>query len=768
MSNIDLHEEYNSNGESVHDLFGREEEGFCVPPFQREYTWEEDNITQLFEDLVLGIQELANNDGDNATTFLGTVILTKMNDTGSTVKKGEDRAQPTAVRSVIDGQQRISTFALMSIQLIERLKSLRDGLPDKDPYTVLRNHCEDLIEDLQNIYTINLKRGANPPSKPKIILAKEDRWTYDGDDGSYGSPVAHYIAKYIRTDNPEEALDAVDKNAGVRVRGNIRLIKQWIDDVCNAHIPGTNLYGQFPVGEKIVSDRMQKYVLGFKYCNLKTVIEKTETDKENKDYLATAIYHVFLLAYYLLRRCGVNRLQPTHEEWGFDMFQALNATGTPLTAMETFLPQVMQAEQGVGNDWAETLSSEYMEDIDKLFEAATSNQQKNSRTNELLSAFSLCYEGEKLGNKFNAQRRWMTSIYESNLQTIEEKRKFLSNLAQVANFFYAAWYMEGSEDSYRIKGLEDHSDGEIASFLVQYLKDADSRLSAPILARFYSQGIEQECMDEFVEAAKACAAFFTIWRSARSTSGLDEIYRKFFRGSDTPVKIGKHSWKEHPKAITSKCLKQYFLEVLKNKKIDEKNAWITGSERFLIYTERRKICRFVLFLAGHNQVPDDSNPGLTTEGKKDTCPLLKLDRWKATEFKSLEHVAPQNPPDIHKWDKKIYSENRVNEMGNLILLPIDVNKHVNNKEWAVKFLHYSHVGAREKEKIKELEEESKNKGIVLSKKATKSLSEAKYNCAVEPILKLGIGGPWDADLIDRRTQQIKELAWEKIISWLKT
>ena len=226
--------------------------------------------------------------------------------------------------------------------------------------------------------------------------------------------------------------------------------------------------------------------------------------------------------------------------------------------------------------------------------------------------------------------------------------------------------------------------------------------------------------------------------------------------------------KSTPKRFRLSVLKQYFLEVLKDKKIDERDAWITGSERFLIYTELRTICRFVLFLAGHDQVPDDSNPGLTTQGKEGTCPLLDLERWKAAEFKSLEHVAPQNPPAIHKWDKKIYSKNKVNEVGNLILLPIDINKHVNNKEWAVKFLHYSHVGVREKEKVKELEEASKNKGIDLSERATRSLSKAKYNCAVEPILNLGVEGLWNADLIDRRTQQIKEIAWGKIISWLKT
>ncbi len=445
MPNIDLHKAYNPIGESIHDLFDRTEEGFFVPLYQREYTWEEDNINQLFDDLVLGVRELSNEDGDNATTFLGTLILTNIVDKKGTVQTGEDRAQPTGVQLVIDGQQRISTISLLSIQLIEHLKSLSTSLSQTGPYAVLQNHYKDLIEDLPKLYTINLKRGANPPNKPKIIRAQEDRWTYDGDDDAYSSPVAYYIAKYIRTNDAQKAFNAVNKTTGARVRGNVKLINQWLNAIRDAHIPSTQLYDQFPVGEKIITDRMQEYILGFKDDNLNAIFAKAETDKNQNDYFAAAIYHIFLLTYYLLRRCGVNRLQPSHEEWGFDMFQALNTTGTPLTAMETFSPQVMQAEQKAGNDWVKTPSSEYLDDIEKLFEATTSNEQKNRRTNDLLSAFALCYDGEKLGNKFSAQRRWMTHIYEKSLQTIDEKRKFLGNLAQVANFFHVVWYMEDVE-----------------------------------------------------------------------------------------------------------------------------------------------------------------------------------------------------------------------------------------------------------------------------------------------------------------------------------
>ena len=769
MADIDLHKAYNSLGDSIHDLFDRTEEGFFVPMYQREYTWEEDNINQLFDDLVLGIRELSDKDGDNATTFLGTTILTNLVDKKCTVQKGEDKAQPTAVQLVIDGQQRIATIALLSIGLIERLNTLSASLPKKAPYTVLQNHCADLVKTLPKLYSIKLGRGSNPSNKPKIIRAKEDRWTYDGDDVAYGSPVARYIATYIRTNNRKKAFDAVDANFGARVRGNVDLINQWLDAICDAHVASTPLHDQFPVGEKIVTNRMQEYVFGFKDDALKAVIGKTETTKDQNDYFAAALHHVFLLAYYLLRRCGVNRLQPTREEWGFDMFQALNATGTPLTAMETFLPQVMQAEQAAGTPWEKSPSREYMEDIDKLFEATTSNEQKSRRTNDLLGTFALCHGGEKLGNKFSAQRRWMTRVYEKNLPTIEDKHDFLCSIARVATFFYAPWHMEDVEKPHHIRGLEDHPQGEFTSLLTQYLKGANSKLSAPILARFYSQMLEDKAMaDEFVDAAKACAAFFTLWRSANSTSGLDEIYRRFFKGSKAPVKVGEHSWSARPNAISSNSLKKYFWGILKHKGIDKKGAWITASERFLLYTEVKTICRFVLFIAGNDQVADDGNPGLSTPGKEGVCPILKLGRWDAKDHKSLEHVAPQTPPENHNWDARIYTESKVHDIGNLILLPTDINRFVDNKDWAIKFLHYSHVGVRKKKDIEELSATAQNKGMVLSKKAIEVLSATRYNCAVEPILKLGEKGPWDADLIDRRTRQIKELAWKTLSSWLKT
>jgi len=766
MADIDLHKEYDSTGVCVQDLFDSREEGFFVPLYQREYTWEEDNINQLFDDLVSGTRELC--DDEKATTFLGTTIFTTHSRKKDTVKLGEQRAQPTSVQIVIDGQQRISTLSLISIQIIAKIRTTLSELPNKQQYADLHNAGERFVDYLRNLHTIELRKGSEPPLKPKIIQGRNDRWTYKGEDSSYSSPVASYIANYIRNEDVEKALASLDTEKGLRVRGNVRLIEDWLNWICNAHIPSTNLYDQFPVGKNITSSRLQEYVLGFTDSKVTEVVNTCESDRSQNNYYAVSIYQLLLLTYYLLRRCGFNCLQPTHEDWGFDMFQALNATGTPLTVMETFLPQVMQAEIAAGNDWDQTASCEYMDEIRELFEATTTNEQKNRRTNELLSTFALCFGGEKLGNKFSGQRRWMTRIYEKQLSEIDEKREFMRRLARTANFYYFAWYMEEMTKNYCIKGLEDYPDYTLLSFLIRYLRDANSRLSAPILARFYSQNLDGETtVCEFAEAVKACAAFFTLWRSANSTSGLDDIYRKYFKSNNNSALTTGHKWKGRPHLVTSSSLKEYFLSVLTSRGIHDQGSWIKASERFLLYTEIKTICRFVLFVANHDRVSDTGNPGLTEQGTNGSCSLLNLERWLAKDCKSLEHVAPQNPSQGHKWDTDIYAKSLVHQLGNMIFLPLELNKIVDNKEWIVKFLYYSHLGERSKVKLEELQDTAKRKGIVLSKRATDVLLKAEYNCAVQPILSIGQAGAWDADLISSRTQQIKEIAWKALMSWLQ-
>ena len=764
----DLNQEYRSTAENIHNFFDRAEEGLVIPAYQREYTWEEDNLNQLFDDLLQGVHELIDENGDNALSFLGTAILVQPEQTQYLSIVDEERTHPTNVSVVVDGQQRISTIGLLAIQITEKLKALSDLLPNEHPYSILKSQSRDTIEKLTKLYSVEIKRDSQPPNKPKIIRQGQDKWTYSGDDNFYKSPVSRYVAHYIRQGESELAQASINDIAGTRVLTNINLIANWLSRLCGVESLDDRLVEldqQLISNYMITTDRIQRYVLSFVNDDLRNTL--TGDHSSTPISAAKGTYRIILLTHYLLRRCGINRLQLSREEWGFDLFQALNATGTPLTALETFLPQIMQAESSNDIEWVETPSHESFDVIDDLFENVTSNVAKTRRTNELLRSFALIYDGHDLPDKFSVQRRWITKEYEQNRSSIDDKRSFLQHMSYIAKFFRLGWYMEDCVNYDYIPGLEEHTEGTLSSFLVQYLKDANSRMSAPILARFYGQAIrDSDLLGEFVSATQICAAFFTLWRSARSTSGLDDIYRRFFIGSESPVQVAAFNWMKSPDPISAELLREYLSEVLVEKGIGDKDGWMQASAQMLRYTEVQKICRFMLFVSGHDRVADESSPGLTKDGRQDVFPMLTRTQWRAKEHKSLEHVAPQSPPDEHGWDERIYSESKFDHIGNLLLVPSKVNSYVGNKEWRVKFLHYAHIGNRSEEAVRSLTSEAESLGIVLSKPAVNALARASFSGTIEPIVKIGIDGKWDVKMIDCRSQHIKGVVWSKLSGWL--
>ena len=253
---------YSTHIDTVANLFNKNGEGFFVPQYQRAYTWENDNIDQLFDDLLLGVLELTDDDGDTATTFFGTTIFVPLVNKRATVYDGDERAEPAQVQLVIDGQQRLSTIALLAIRLSAWIRSLKQRLPTEGPYSSIHHHCVDTIRRLQDIYAVQPGRGADPAHKPKIIRATEDLWTYSGPDTPYRSPVSSYLAKSIRAFESGNAIDCMPDDGG-RVHRNVELIDKWIRRISYAHRDSSDPYGQFPIGTAIASDRLQRYVLGF-------------------------------------------------------------------------------------------------------------------------------------------------------------------------------------------------------------------------------------------------------------------------------------------------------------------------------------------------------------------------------------------------------------------------------------------------------------------------------------------------------------------------
>lgn len=104
---------------------------FEVPPYQREYSWQQDEVREFFEDLQRSLE--------NDTYFLGLIILT---DEGGKKK-------------IVDGQQRIVTLTLLAAALYHEANARkRNALADR------------LSADF--LYSINYETDG---SDPRVILS---------------------------------------------------------------------------------------------------------------------------------------------------------------------------------------------------------------------------------------------------------------------------------------------------------------------------------------------------------------------------------------------------------------------------------------------------------------------------------------------------------------------------------------------------------------------------------------------------------------------
>jgi hypothetical protein len=445
----------------------------------------------------------------------------------------------------------------------------------------------------------------------------------------------------------------------------------------------------------------------------------------------------------------------------FDMFQSLNATGTPLTAFETFKPLVVNYVESSGSSFKGSNSSKYLEPVDNLLSSRTSASAKNKLTNDFLTLVALTNNGSKLSKQFSTQRRWLNSGYE-NCSSLLEREEFTRRIGDLA-LFWSRVIEFNPLTTPCIDGIEaiSEEDRKKATTCILYLQKANHKMANTVLSLFYAQILRgREGADrEFISACKILTAFYTLWRSALSNAGLDEVYRKLLRDHI--------SWeKEEDAQLTTQFLSSYFKGVLTNKGIETKHDWLNKAKDFLRYDEAGIVCRFALFVTSEDTVPDPSNPGLITSGTSgSTPPYLTPERWVSEELKSVEHVAPQKPEHRLSWDPLLYEENDYQRIGNLTILPTPINSSLSNRGWVEKFIYYQHLAEVNQTRLTKLASEALVCGVNLHPQTILLLSSTKSKHHIVPIVQLGTAGEWNKSFVDRRSECICGLLWERLHQW---
>lgn len=434
---------FDASPKSVFELFlMRGAAGYYIPAYQREYSWDAaDHVSRFIEDICVGINTYV--DHEDSITFIGSIISIRDSD-NKTVKPYVQGHLPSEVMTIIDGQQRMTTMSLLAIVLHNMLSCRLHKIKEIQPnFSVwFANKSGQTLNQLAHTFELD-KFSAEREYRfyPKIIRAYLDQWATTADLAKYVSPIAKFQFGYIqhihRHDGSMpmteyvhdiEGVDTDQKPKHKRIVDNIKSMRSEIKKIImDSHeeikLPDLN--------EKIRNNQAaEKKFFGDVLPN-----EIMSIEGPPGSLLKETLY-LLMLSNFFLHRVAVTAVVAKNESYAFDMFEALNTTGEPLTAFETFKPKVIDAEGLLG--YENTISRQHVVAIDSRLDRYTKADDKQKATSRLLIPFRLMYEGEKLSKHLSAQRRFLSKAYDK-CQSLEKKQEFTSSMSELAIFMDSIW-----------------------------------------------------------------------------------------------------------------------------------------------------------------------------------------------------------------------------------------------------------------------------------------------------------------------------------------
>ncbi len=744
-------------------LSGNSSSGFRIPIYQRAYTWDTSHIERLLQDVLSGIEAIAisSTRGQKASQgfrFLGTVIFV---DEGKNKESGFDGNS----LEVVDGQQRLTTLALLACQCCERARQLQSKLVSESPaQSWLRAELKSVQKHVLKALAIrdDMASGKNA-FVPRLVREGEDeRSTIK--KPVYKSIIAMYLHEFVHhsyhgSQSSNWSFSFGSGDEAVYFQDRINLIYKKVNKL---DAESEDLFAWQKLSPVQILDNQnlrglfQTEAPHEAFLDLKNSLRESDSQDED-DAVRTIIFSNFVL-----NRIVLTRVVVQEREYAYDIFEALNTSGEPLTALETFKPVLVRE---VGEGWGESPVSQNLDDIEDWVNSAKNNTEQKRRSQDLVIDSRVYTEGLKLSRHLRDQRDFLRTAIDK-LPRKSGAEKFTDTLVSLKEYRRKYWDQKSIVNNLTDPALTERQ--AVAAVLV-LIKASRSSLANPILCRYWDYAQRMGDPSIFSAAVKALGAFIVFRRSVTTTTAnIDKDFRDLMRkgalDGKEPVGTGLDPWIDDPPEVSS--LKSHLRGYLCQKRVslDSKRAWVSKVIHSPLYETSKDIAKFILLASTHDSVVDDKKPYLMKKGKPNSNPVLSYDGWFHDVCETVEHIAPQNPKSAAEWDKRIYQDSIIRHtLGNLVLVPSAENNELANANWKIKRLYFEAFSCPDKAKIDQIIKKAKENHTPFSKKAALLLKSGAFNFMAGPI---GSVEEFDADVIQERSENIANLAWEELHKWL--
>jgi hypothetical protein len=792
---------FDAESESLYDFVSKNGRGLYIPPYQRDYAWDKTNVERLIDDTIQGLNALLKRP-DESITFLGTIIT--MNDakksTISPLVKNQVYGQ---VMTVIDGQQRLTTLLMMCLAMLveievqwAEMQKLKVEVSEDTKIWI-----ESRVNNFRGLLSQMLAERQNNGEAeyrhfPKMIRAFSDTWSYEADKASYTSPIAWLLfefVKYREQDGPNWAKfpAQLKKSAEGATNESERKHFSNILKVMRARFKSLSTDDEFPDTLSIVRDAdkqdmlfdeefpppmveaMEAVLAGKKLVDADTgeLIQNATVDKSERWWrAANDLVALLFFAKFSLERITLVVVTATTEDFAFDVFEALNTTGQPLTAVETFTPKVVQK---VG--MSEYNTSEEKKQIDIAFaylKKASSADERQKRSAELLVAFALAEKGEKRSKNLADQRRFMREAFDE-YSSRKEQQEFIRHLAELARFFDTVWVSDSTRP--KIDGMDVP---DPAALCIRFLVDFGHTITAPLLAQYAAavaitsdQTEKKQALADFCAVVFAVTAFTVLWRSSRTTTDrIDQVYRDLMsKGApDAGVPCLARGMRGDSALPGPEKIQKALVDRLRAPRdqtgggganIAGKQEWVEKVVMLPIHDTNVRLARFVLLLAFHDAV--ESPGGKLIQGKSGSHPTLNWETWTSERLASVEHIAPEKR--LKGWPEELYNDEEFERLGNLTLVPKRTNSSLSNRPWEQKRQFFSALAAPSEDAANIIIKAMVDSGVNISATAGPIYS-GQYLPHVHTIGN--VEGDWNLKAVDSRGRELADLVWRRIAPWL--
>ena len=742
---------------------------FKLPEYQRPYDWDQNNVQRLLQDCLNGLKGVATESSGHHYTFLGTVILTS-----------DESKEPTFDGNsllVVDGQQRLTTLLLFSCALLQSIRNHNkdiDGVSDTKVREWLRQEAEEQSTRLYGC-TIGQRQGLIPTTPfPRMVRHNDTRGHQQG-QSEYQSEIASFLRQFGQyCTQPDTDFSPQLNNPADHLLAMYGYIRKGIEQFVYLGEGATG--DQDDDFDPPVLSKNEVATRGCRnlFVKLSDVGSQPDVNRVASNIASSSesegLVRLLLLASYLIRSVVLTVVEAPNEDIAFDIFDALNTTGEPLTALETLKPHVVRFERNHGDGYSGS-DSEYWWGVleENVLGAYDTPDRRQKETKELVTGFAQYYVGEKLGSELSVQRNTLRNYFTHAAQLDQQiARAIVPALGRMAEFRRQFWEKSAIDNLFGQQA--ESEDYQSLKLCLRLIADTNTSTVIPILARYWIEFKEMDPARHFIRAVQAVTAFLALRRAMTGgTARIDSDFRKIMSQSvgsnSNPLCLGSSMTN---RILTIDELKSGLCALLSDQfHVTDKTTWLNRAREIpLGHNASRVVCKFLLFASAHNAREDEDKPGLLkTEGviSSNELKFLTHSTWTGQLYTTVEHVAPESESS-DGWHPSIYDRSSTRQtLGNLVLLPERENSSIGNAPWDKKKLFYRALVAKtevEREKAITLAEQQ---GLTFGNRTLVLIKNQERLHMLDPIAKVD---EWTVGLIEARTDNLLSLAWDQISPWL--